>query len=242
MGTINDRGRNGRGHERALRFQQGQYRQVRRDLLKSPSGRSFAKPHRRGRCGIPLRRPFWKAGTSVSDCILECRKISKYFPGIKALDEVDFKVRAGEVHALVGENGAGKSTLVKILTGIYRPDAGEILLDGRRADFRSPGGRAGRGHRGHPPGSHDVRRPLRHGEHLYGTPRAHAGDSRSFPGARCGAAPATLLAELELDIDPDVQVRSLSVAQRHMVEIVKALSHGGAHRHHGRAHLGALPS
>lgn len=58
--------------------------------------------------------------------ILETKKISKYFPGIKALDEVDFKIRTGEVHALIGENGAGKSTLVKLLTGVYQPDNGDI--------------------------------------------------------------------------------------------------------------------
>ena len=70
--------------------------------------------------------------------ILECRRITKHFPGIKALDEVDFKIRAGEVHALIGENGAGKSTLVKIITGIHQPDAGVILQNGVSVEFRNP--------------------------------------------------------------------------------------------------------
>jgi ABC-type sugar transport system ATPase subunit len=63
--------------------------------------------------------------------ILEMTKINKAFPGVKALDNVDFRVRYGEVHALMGENGAGKSTLIKIVTGIYAKDSGSILFDGR---------------------------------------------------------------------------------------------------------------
>jgi ABC-type sugar transport system ATPase subunit len=65
--------------------------------------------------------------------LLEARRISKSFPGVQALVDVDFTVAAGEIHALVGENGAGKSTLVKILTGVYQPDAGTLLVDGREA-------------------------------------------------------------------------------------------------------------
>src|SRR5690606_27035080 len=61
---------------------------------------------------------------------LEMRGISKSFPGIKALSDVDLVVREGEVHAIVGENGAGKSTLMKILAGLYQPDAGTIALGG----------------------------------------------------------------------------------------------------------------
>ncbi len=63
--------------------------------------------------------------------VLEARGVSKDFPGVRALDRVDFTLRPGEVHALMGENGAGKSTLIKVLTGDYRPDAGEIALAGR---------------------------------------------------------------------------------------------------------------
>jgi general nucleoside transport system ATP-binding protein len=69
---------------------------------------------------------------------LEARGIVKAFPGIVANDEVDFDLRVGEIHALLGENGAGKSTLMNILAGLYRPDAGEILLDGVPVAFRSP--------------------------------------------------------------------------------------------------------
>ena len=66
------------------------------------------------------------------DNILEMRKIDKLFPGVKALDGVDFSVRRGEVHCLIGANGAGKSTLMKILSGAYVEDGGEIIFDGEK--------------------------------------------------------------------------------------------------------------
>jgi ribose transport system ATP-binding protein len=69
--------------------------------------------------------------------MLELRGIRKRFPGVQALDGVDVRFEPGEIHALVGENGAGKSTLIKIITGIYRPDEGDVLFEGRRLDFRS---------------------------------------------------------------------------------------------------------
>jgi len=65
--------------------------------------------------------------------LLAARNVSKFFPGVRALDGIDFTLRRGEVHALMGENGAGKSTLIKVLTGVYRRDEGEILLEGRSA-------------------------------------------------------------------------------------------------------------
>ena len=71
------------------------------------------------------------------DILLEMKNVSKSFPGVRALDGVSFSVRRGSVHALMGENGAGKSTLMKILFGIYSPDAGEIFLDGKRISFKS---------------------------------------------------------------------------------------------------------
>src|SRR6188474_404364 len=70
--------------------------------------------------------------------LLEVRGLAKSFPGVKALQGVDFTVRRGEVHALMGENGAGKSTLIKVLTGVYPRDGGDVLLDGRAIDPRSP--------------------------------------------------------------------------------------------------------
>src|SRR5690554_1375439 len=69
---------------------------------------------------------------------LEMRSITKRFPGVLANDRIDFDVKAGEIHALLGENGAGKSTLMKILYGLYQPDAGEIWLNGRPIQIHTP--------------------------------------------------------------------------------------------------------
>jgi ABC-type sugar transport system ATPase subunit len=73
----------------------------------------------------------------MGEALLEVRGLSRSFPGVRALDDVDFSVRAGEVVGLLGENGAGKSTLVKILAGVYRADSGEVLYQGRRVAFTS---------------------------------------------------------------------------------------------------------
>ncbi|MCR5502956.1 MAG: sugar ABC transporter ATP-binding protein [Lachnospiraceae bacterium] len=72
------------------------------------------------------------------NCLLELRGIDKMFPGVMALNNVDFTLRKGEIHALMGENGAGKSTLIKILTGVYSMDAGTILVEGKNVHIGSP--------------------------------------------------------------------------------------------------------
>ena len=74
----------------------------------------------------------------MAEPILQFERVSKRFPGVLALNEVSFSIAAGQVHALVGENGAGKSTLGKILAGIYHPDGGQLLLEGRPVSFRDP--------------------------------------------------------------------------------------------------------
>lgn len=70
--------------------------------------------------------------------ILELKDITKVFPGVKALDNVDFSLKKGEVHALVGENGAGKSTLIKILTGVYQPNEGSIFVNSKKVSLFNP--------------------------------------------------------------------------------------------------------
>ena len=74
----------------------------------------------------------------MGDTLLELREITKNFPGVCANDHVSFDLRAGEVHALVGENGAGKTTLMKILYGLYRPDSGSISVEGAEVSVRGP--------------------------------------------------------------------------------------------------------
>lgn len=74
----------------------------------------------------------------MSECICRIKKITKEFPGVRALKEVSFDIRYGEIHAIIGENGAGKSTLMNILSGVYEPTAGEVEFDGRPVRFTNP--------------------------------------------------------------------------------------------------------
>jgi len=83
--------------------------------------------------GEPSARP-----DSASGNLIEVDRVAKSFPGVRALREVSFGLRAGEVHALVGENGAGKSTLIKVITGVYQPDTGDVRYQGRSVRFTSP--------------------------------------------------------------------------------------------------------
>ncbi|MHC4368191.1 MAG: ATP-binding cassette domain-containing protein, partial [Planctomycetota bacterium] len=78
------------------------------------------------------------AFSETDNVVLEAESISKAFGGIKALDEVSLKIRAGKVNAIVGENGAGKSTLMKIISGVHREYEGQIVLDGKPVAFSSP--------------------------------------------------------------------------------------------------------
>jgi rhamnose transport system ATP-binding protein len=154
--------------------------------------------------------------------ILEMRGISKFFPGIKALESVDFSMRPGEVHALVGENGAGKSTLVKILTGVHRPTAGTVVLGGAVRDFRSPVDARAAGiaaiHQ-----EATMFPDLTVAENIFSghLPRGRSGlvDWRAMRSRS-----RELLDRVELRVRADSMVRELSVAERHMVGIARALS------------------
>ena len=73
----------------------------------------------------------------VDEYILELRNITKRFPGVVALNGVQFQLKQGEIHALMGENGAGKSTLIKVITGVHEPEEGDILINGRKVVFKN---------------------------------------------------------------------------------------------------------
>ncbi len=153
--------------------------------------------------------------------ILSAEGLVKTFPGVRALDGATLHLEAGSVHALLGENGAGKSTLVKILTGVYRPDAGEVTIDGQPVHFGGPldALRAGIGvvHQERnlvPEFSVAENIVLHHLPRRLGLVRRREIRDEA---RRC-------LALLDLDLDPDAAVSTLSVAQAQLVEIAKALS------------------
>lgn len=157
--------------------------------------------------------------------LLEALSLTKRYPGVVALDGVDFALERGEIHALLGENGAGKSTLVKALTGALRPDSGEIRLDGRRVALGSPRDAERAGISAVHQESSLVpaltiaenlvlgREPLRRRFSLVGRV--------DRPAARRRAAAA--LARLELALDPDLPLDRLPIAVRQMVSIARAL-------------------
>ena len=149
------------------------------------------------------------------------RGISKAFPGVQALRDVSFDVARGEVHALIGENGAGKSSLLKVLSGVYRADAGEIRVDGTLVDAASP--KASRLQ-----GIALIHQELQQVPHLdvaqnmfLGMPLTHGGVFTDKTQMRARARAA--LASLDPTIDVTAPIRTLRVAQRQIVEIARAL-------------------
>jgi len=161
-----------------------------------------------------------------SDSLIHMSGIVKQFPGVLALDHVDFELRPGEVHALLGANGAGKSTLIKILSGVYHKDKGDVQLRGQSVDIRDP----------------------RHSQSLgiatiyqeYNlVPDLSVAENVSLGHLPKGSGPLTrflinrkqmnratdrILKDLQVDISPTTPVRRLGVAKQQMVEIAKALS------------------
>src|SRR5436305_8799995 len=106
------------------------------EVLNSETDRAEPEPVTDAILGSPVTRSSRLPTTGST--LLEMRKIVKVFSGVVALDNVDLTLQVGEVHSLVGENGAGKSTLIKVMTGAYSRDGGEIFLDGKSVNFRSP--------------------------------------------------------------------------------------------------------
>ena len=154
--------------------------------------------------------------------LLRMRGIHKGFPGVKALDDVSLEVRTGEVVALVGENGAGKSTLIKILSGCYRADAGEIEFDGRRLDRFSP-------QQAQEFGisviyqEFNLAPPLSVAENVFVGRQPRSGVGLVAFG-RMQTATQDILDSLHLPLDARRLVETLSVAEQQMVEIAKAIS------------------
>ncbi len=152
---------------------------------------------------------------------LSVQGVSKSFPGVRALNEVSFALAPGEVHALLGENGAGKSTLLKILSGVYRADAGEILIAGRHADLSSP--KAAR-----LAGIAMIHQELQQAPELDVAQNMFLGAPMTrfklfTDRARMRERARAVLAPLDPNIDVTARIGDLRVAQRQIVEIGKAL-------------------
>jgi inositol transport system ATP-binding protein len=141
--------------------------------------------------------------------LLEVEGVRKTFPGVVALDGVSMRVNSGTVHALMGENGAGKSTLMKIIAGLYRPDAGRVILRGRTAMIHQ---------------ELSLMPSMTVAENIWigREPLTRIGfvDHRAL-----GRRTVDLLAELNIDIDPAERIADLTIAGRQMVEIARAVSY-----------------
>jgi len=155
--------------------------------------------------------------------LISADNICKSFPGVRALHEVKFDVQPGEVHALMGENGAGKSTLMKILSGIYQPDSGEIRVNGEAVRLGGP-------RDAQAAGIGIIHQELQLMNHLTVAQNIYIGrePKRLFglwlDDDRLNREAAAALGQLNLAIDPKTVVGGLTVAKQQMVEIAKALS------------------
>ena len=153
--------------------------------------------------------------------ILTLKNITKEFPGVKALDDVTINIERGTIHGLVGENGAGKSTLIKVLAGIYQPNKGEIILDGKPCRFNSPieARRAG---------ISVVHQEIKLAEPLSVAENMFLGNVQlknglvDWKGMRRRAW--EIVEDLGMDIDINAQVSSLTVAKKQIVEIMHAIN------------------
>ena len=156
----------------------------------------------------------------MSEYLLEMKNITKTFPGVKALDNVNLNVRAGTVHALMGENGAGKSTLMKCLFGIYNPDGGEIFLEGKKADIHSARQAMDKGIAMVHQELHPIRfRSVMENVYLGRFP-GHMG---VVDHAAMYEKTKALFEDLELDVDPLALAGEQSAAILQMMEIARAV-------------------
>ena len=159
----------------------------------------------------------------MSNPILELNHVTKTFPGVRALDDVHFQLLPGEIHALIGENGAGKSTLIKVITGVYRPDAGQILFEGRPVQIHSTLDSQRLGIAA-------IYQHVTCYPTLSVTENIFIGHEKVHPLTRkidwrdLHSRAEELLRRLDADFDPRTLMGNLSVAQQQIVEIAKALS------------------
>lgn len=162
----------------------------------------------------------------MTEPLLKLEHISKRFPGVLALDDVQFDVYPGEVHALLGENGAGKSTLIKIISGVHKPDTGTITLDNQSRIFNNP-------REAKEVGIATIYQELglypelSVAENIFmgHAPRQRMGPFSGIDWKQMEARAAELLAELDIyDLDVTQKIGTLNVGNRQRVEIAKALS------------------
>ena len=162
----------------------------------------------------------------ASEYKLELRGVSKSFPGVKALDNVQLAVRPGTVHALMGENGAGKSTLMKCLFGIYKMDAGEVLIDGQKVVINNPDEAMKMGiamvHQELQP---VLARSVGENMYLGRFPVKKFGPIQFIDHKKMYEETEKWLNEVDMHFDAKAQLGTLSVGQMQSVEIAKAVSH-----------------
>ena len=157
----------------------------------------------------------------MSDYVLELKGITKIFPGVKALNNVQFQLKKGEVHALMGENGAGKSTFIKVITGVHKAEEGEMFLDGQKVDFKGPRDAQAAGIAAvyqHPTSYPDlsVAENIFMGHEII--------KNGMIQWKKMNEEATALLQQLNADFKSTDEMGALSVAQQQMVEIAKALS------------------
>ncbi|HAT3898798.1 TPA: sugar ABC transporter ATP-binding protein, partial [Citrobacter freundii] len=159
----------------------------------------------------------------MSETFLQMSHITKRFPGVLALSNVDFALRKGEVHALLGENGAGKSTLMKILSGVYQPDEGDIIFEGQPVSFANPLSAQSAGitiiHQ-----EFNLFPELTVEENIFIGREFCKNNRWRLDEKQQRQAAIDILQKLNLNISPETLVADLTVAQQQMVEIAKAIS------------------
>ncbi|MEH7097685.1 sugar ABC transporter ATP-binding protein [Neobacillus vireti] len=159
----------------------------------------------------------------MSEYVLELRGITKIFPGVKALEHVHFRLKPGQIHALMGENGAGKSTFIKVITGVHKPEEGEIFLNGEKVVFNNP-------KEAHDKGIAAIYQHVTNYPDLSVTENIFMGHEKIAKGTKrllwkqMHEEAEGLLRSLGSTIDPKMEMGALSVAQQQIVEIAKAIS------------------